>query len=360
MTAKSHNSKAFKYLSIGLCFTGLLTSCGSQEISSTETPPVEKKQEASFDFKRYKSPFSVLEGKADSPDNSLTDEKVVLGKHLYFDTRLSKDGNNSCNSCHNLNTYGVDNLSFSPGDLGENGGRNSPTTFNAAHHFLQFWDGRAKDVEEQAGGPILNPVEMNIPSKQFLIDRLNGIEGYVGQFEKAFPEADTALTYWNIQLAIAAFERTLITPSKFDQFLNGKHDALNEKELKGLKTFVGTGCIQCHDGSLLGGSSFQKFGVYEEYWKATGSEKVDEGRFEVTGKESDKYFFKTPSLRNIEKTGPYFHDGSVTELNDAVKIMAKVQLGKELSDNDIDNIVTFLGTLTGDISEEQKTVPQPF
>lgn len=300
--------------------------------------------------------FEVLPSKAEAA-SGLSPEKVILGKHLYFDTRLSKDGKNSCNSCHNLKTYGVDNLSFSPGDLGQNGGRNSPTTFNSGFHFLQFWDGRAKDVEEQAGGPILNPIEMNTPSKKFLIDRLSMVDGYVELFEKAFPDADTSLTYWNIQQAIAAFERTLVTPSKFDLFLDGKAE-LASHELEGLESFVGVGCTQCHSGMLLGGNSFQKFGVYSDYWEATGSSKIDLGRFDVTSEESDKYIFKVPSLRNIDKTHPYFHDGSISNLEDAVKIMAKVQLKKELEDKEVNNIVSFLKTLTGELSPEQLEVPR--
>lgn len=218
------------------------------------------------DLSSYKEYFDSLPTVANSDSNSLTDLKIDLGKRLYFDSRLSKDGNNSCNSCHNLETFGVDNLSFSPGDLGENGGRNSPTTFNAALHFLQFWDGRAKDVEEQAGGPILNPIEMNIPSKEFLIERLGKIPVYVEHFKKAYPEEENSLTYFNIQKSIAAFERTLITPSSFDQFIKGNDEALSKEQIEGLKTFIDVGCTQCHNGALLGGTSFQKFGVHTDYW----------------------------------------------------------------------------------------------
>lgn len=355
-------NQSFKTIGfIGLAATTFFSACREKPTRETYFPPlpqVEKKE--SFEYDKYRNYFSPLQNIAKNDKNALTEEKILLGKHLYFDTRLSKDGKNSCNSCHNLETFGVDNLSFSPGDLGENGGRNSPTTFNAAFHFLQFWDGRAADVEEQAGGPILNPVEMNIPSKEFLIDRLSKIDGYTNAFKLAFPDADTALTYWNVQQAIAAFERTLVTPSKFDEFLNGDNNALTEKELEGLASFANTGCISCHDGSLLGGTTFQKFGVYTDYWKETKSENVDNGRFDVTQQEADKYIFKVPSLRNIEKTSPYFHDGSVDDLNHAVKIMAKVQLNKELNENEIDNIVAFLATLTSDISDEQKAAPTAF
>ncbi|MBL4587045.1 MAG: cytochrome-c peroxidase, partial [Flavobacteriales bacterium] len=294
---------------------------------------------------------------APNADNPITAEKLRLGKMLYFDTRLSKDGNISCNSCHNLSTFGVDNLATSPGDAGENGERNSPTVLNAALHNSQFWDGRAKDVEEQAGMPITNPVEMAIPSEDFLVERLSAIQLYQELFASAYPDRKNAITYDNIENSIAVFERKLITPSKFDDYLNGAADALNLKEKQGLKTFLDVGCVSCHMGSLFGGMIFQKFGVYDDYWEHTGSEKIDNGRFKVTGNESDKYMFKVPSLRNIAKTYPYFHDGSVADLGEAVKIMAKVNLNKDLTELETDNLVAFLSTLTGELPSELSSVP---
>jgi cytochrome c peroxidase len=339
-------------------FILFVSSCGSSnQIESNSPAPVSMVKKAPFRYEKYKTFFTPIEGYATSKDYTITEERILLGKHLYFDNRLSKDGKNSCNSCHNLKSFGVDNLALSVGDLGKNGTRNSPSTFNSALHFLQFWDGRAVDVEEQAGGPILNPAEMNIPSKRFLVDRLSKIKGYPELFKKAFPKADTSLTYWNIQQAIGSFERTLITPSKFDKLLKGDNEALNEKELKGLASFSDNGCITCHNGALLGGTSFQKFGVHSNYWEATKSTTIDNGRFDVTHNEFDKYSFKVPSLRNVEKTSPYFHDGSVNDLHQAVKIMAKIQLNKDLGDEEINNIVAFLNTLTADISDEQKKAP---
>lgn len=293
---------------------------------------------------------------AENPENPITEEKVKLGKMLYFDKRLSKEGNISCNSCHNLATGGVDNLSFSPGDDGGLGGRNSPTVLNAAFHSSQFWDGRMKDVEEQAGGPILNPVEMAIPSKEFLVERLSGIEAYKEMFAAAFPES--GISYWNVQQAIAAFERTLVTPSRFDDYLNGNSQALTIAEKEGLKTFMNTGCITCHNGAMLGGNSFQKFGQFKEYWHYTGSDKVDEGRFEVTKNEADKFMFKVPSLRNVEKTWPYFHDGSVEELSEAIDVMARVNLREQLSEDEIHSIETFLKSLTGELPEGAAEAPK--
>ena len=289
---------------------------------------------------------------AENKDNPITPEKVALGKTLYYDKRLSKDENISCNSCHDLKAFGVDNLATSPGDEGETGDRNSPTVLNAALHFVQFWDGRSKDVEEQAGGPILNPVEMAIPNEEFLIDRLSGIEEYQKLYAEAFPGEDNPLTYQNTQKAIAAFERTLLTPSSFDEYLNGKITALNDQQRKGLAVFMDQGCITCHMGVLLGGNMFHKFGIYDDYWKYTKSETVDEGLAVVSGDSTQKFMFKVPSLRNVEKTFPYYHDGSVKDLNEAIRIMAVTQLNKDLTDEQIADIGAFLNSLTGKVPDE--------
>ena len=274
-------------------------------------------------------------------------EKVELGKMLYFDTRLSKNGNISCNSCHNLDTYGVDNLATSPGDTHELGGRNSPTTLYAYMHKQQFWDGRAKDVEEQAGMPILNPVEHNIPSEEFLVERLKTIPEYVEKFAQVYGEqTHETLTFDHIGDAIGAFERRLNPRSRFDDYLDGDDSKLSALEKEGLTIFMEEGCTTCHSGVALGGGMIQKFGIYEDYWTLTGSEKIDKGLYDITKRESDLYFFKSPSLRNIEKTYPYFHDGSVDSLGNAVQIMAQTQLGKKLDDAKVDKIVAFLKSLT--------------
>ena len=277
---------------------------------------------------------------------------------LYFDKRLSKDGNISCNSCHNLAAGGVDNLPTSPGDDGTLGDRNSPTVLNAAYHSTQFWDGRMKDVEEQAGGPILNPVEMAIPSEEFLIDRLSKVDTYKKLFAEAYPESNSPITYWNIQKAIAAFERTLVTPSRFDDYLNGESQALTIAEKEGLRSFMDAGCISCHNGKMLGGDSFQKFGQFKDYWHYTGSTHIDEGRFAVTNNESDKFMFKVPSLRNVQVTGPYFHDGSVADLSEAIDIMAEINLNKKLSKEKIEKIKVFLRSLTGNLPEATAKAPK--
>jgi cytochrome c peroxidase len=330
-----------------------LAACSSSE-EKVETTSIETIAESpaliSLQVKAQ-AMFGVLPTDAATKEYQLTPEKIALGKKLYFDKRLSKDNTISCNSCHNLeNGTGVDNLPFSPGnDKGTFGGRNSPTTLNAALHMAQFWDGRAKDVEEQAGGPILNPVEMAMPSKEAVIERLAKIEDYTPLFSAAFPDDGEALTYRNIELAIGAFERTLITPSKFDAFSAGDAGVLSAEEQQGLETFISVGCISCHMGNTFGGKMYQKFGVYGDYWELTKSKKIDEGRFEVTQNEADKYIFKVPSLRNVDKTSPYFHDGSVEGLDEAVVIMAKSQLNKDLTKEETKNMVAFLKTLSGEV-----------
>lgn len=308
-------------------------------------------------LEKAKASFSPLTKFADNPENPITPEKVTLGRVLYFDKRLSKEGNISCNSCHNLETYGVDNQPTSLGDGGERGGRNSPTVLNAAYHFAQFWDGRAKDVEEQAGGPILNPIEMSMPDQDFVIKRLQGITGYQEMFAKAFPGEQQPINYGNVQKSIAAFERELITPSRFDEYLAGNENALTNEEKKGLQTFMDAGCTACHSGTVLGGQMYQKFGLAGNYWDFTHSAKVDNGRYLVTNNEADKYIFKVPSLRNVEKTHPFFHDGSITDLGEAVKIVAKLQLNKDLTPEQVNDIVYFLKSLTGTVPAELAQAP---
>ncbi len=283
--------------------------------------------------------------------------KVALGKHLFFDTRLSGEGNISCNSCHNLNTFGVDNMRFSPGDApGTVGGRNSPTVFHASLHKMQFWDGRAEDVEEQAGGPILNPLEHNIKDEQQLVNRLKEVEMYHELFSKAYGD-DDPITFSNLTNAIGAFERTLIPESRFDKYLEGDQEALSKQEKKGLNAFIASGCITCHSGPALGGQMLQKFGLFHDYWKFTESEEVDLGLFDISARESEKYFFKVPGLRNVVKTAPYFHDGSVADLDTAVKIMGKLQRNVDLTDEEVEDIVAFFGSLTSDIPEDVKKSP---
>lgn len=274
----------------------------------------------------------------------VTKVQISLGDKLYNDVRLSVNDTQSCNTCHLLGDKkgGVDNLPVSPGALpGTKGDRNAPTVLNAGFHFVQFWDGRAKDLQEQAKGPILNPVEMGMPSEEAVVKKISAIDEYKNLFKEAFPNAKEPITYDTITEAIAAFESTLITKDRFDDFLKGDVDALSADEQKGLETFIRVGCTSCHNGPLLGGNSYQKMGLLNEY---TGSK--DMGRFDETKDPKDKQFFKVPSLRNIALTGPYFHNGSVDTLESAVKQMAHLQLNRELTDEEISSIVSFLHSLT--------------
>ena len=335
-----------KLLILGLLIFSLL-SCNDKK--------KEEKQPVNSDYAALQKTASLIFGTlptvAENNDNILSDEKVLLGKKLFFDNRLSKDNTQSCNTCHNLATYGVDNLSTSPGNDGGFGTRNSPTVLNAALHMSQFWDGREPDVEAQAGGPMLNSVEMAMPSEKVVIERLSKIDEYKNLFATTFPDETQPISFTNIKNAIGAFERTLITPSKFDEFIAGDLDALSTTEKDGLQLFIDKGCIACHSGNALGGNIYQKFGIYDDYWKHTKSSEIDEGRFQVTNNEADKYFFKSASLRNVEKTYPYFHDGSVKDLKEAVQIMGKIQLNKDLTDTEVTSIVSFLNSLTGKLPE---------
>ena len=225
---------------------------------------------------------------------------------------------------------------------------------NAALHISQFWDGREPDVEAQAGGPVLNPVEMGMPDEKTVVDRLSKVEKYQQMFAKAFSEDKDPITYNNMKKAIGAFERKLITPSKFDSYIAGDDMALNDIEKEGLQLFIDKGCIACHSGNAIGGNIYQKFGVFGDYWEHTKSKNIDEGKFEVTKNEGDKYVFKSPSLRNVTKTYPYFHDGSVKELDEAVKIMAKTQLNIDLSDQELKAIIAYLNSLTGEVPANLK------
>lgn len=289
----------------------------------------------------------------------ITNEQVQLGRQLWYEPRLSRGNTVSCNSCHNLASGGVDNLPTSPGHKGMFGGRNSPTVLNAALLASQFWDGRAATVEEQAGGPLLNPVEMAMPDEASVVKKIAAIPEYQASFKQAFPNDDNGeITFRNITHAIAAFERTLITPTKWDDYLKGDVNALNTQERSGLRGFINNGCIACHKGVNLGGDSFQKFGLVKgPYWKFIDSQTHDQGRFEVTKKEEDKFFFRVPGLRNVAQTYPYFHNGSVWDLGEAVDIMGQAQLGKELSEQEIKDIVAFLNTLSGNVSDEARTIP---
>ncbi len=279
--------------------------------------------------------------------------QVSLGRMLYFDPRLSRSQTISCNSCHDLEKYGVDGLPTSPGFKGQLGDRNSPTVYNAAAHFVQFWDGRAPDVEAQAKGPVLNPVEMAMAGEKEVLAVLRSIPEYVSAFAQAFPGEKEPVTYDNLGMAIGTFERGLLTPSRWDKFLKGDKAALNEEEQAGLHAFVSAGCDACHAGALMGGAIYQKIGLVKPYPDAS-----DPGRFKVTGNEGDRMVFKVPSLRNVSKTAPYFHNGKIPSLDQAVASMSEYQLSRPLSEAEVKSIVSFLNTLTGEVPAQYIRRPE--
>lgn len=356
-----------KYLTYAFALALLATACGEKaKTTDNNNQDTDKtaKQEDSNNFEglreKAQKTFAALPEMAESETNPVTEEKVALGKKLFFDKRLSKDNTQSCNTCHNLANYGVDNEPTSPGNDGERGERNSPTVYNAALHMAQFWDGREPDVEAQAGGPILNPVEMAMHSEKDVVTRLVNDETYTKMFKAAFPDEAEPISYTNLTKAIGAFERKLLTPSRFDDYLKGDDNALTAEEKKGMQTFMAKGCVTCHSGQLLGGNLYQKFGLMGgDYWEHTGSHAVDSGRYAVTGKKADLFMFKVPSLRNVAKTQPYFHDGSVDDLEKAVMIMGELQVAQDVSPEEAKEIVTFLESLTGDLPKELIAMEAP-
>jgi cytochrome c peroxidase len=361
----SPESSKLTLLSVTVALTLGVSACKSEKkpdatpaaAASVQAVPVQAGAEpvgASKAFNpRLLRRFAPVRTSIDSPTNPATPEKVQLGRMLYFDQRLSKKQNVSCNSCHRLDAYGVDSEPTSPGGDGDRGGRNSPTVYHAAGYFTQFWDGRAADVEQQAKGPILNPIEMGMPSGDAVVARLKAIPGYREAFAKAFPEDANPLSYDNVGRAIGAFERGLMTPARWDKYLQGEKNALSDAELEGLKVFTNVGCMVCHTGEFLGGTSYQRVGAVEP-WPNQG----DPGRFKVTSNPADRMMFKVPTLRNVAKTGPYFHDGSAKSLNDAVRMMGKHQLGLELSDAEVQSIVAWLGSLTGELPMDYIAAPK--
>jgi cytochrome c peroxidase len=267
---------------------------------------------------------------------------VELGGKLYFDTRLSKSGFISCNSCHNLSMGGTDNLKTSIGDRWQQGPINAPTVLNSSMNVAQFWDGRAKDLQAQAGGPIANPGEM-ASSHALAIEVLQSIPGYVAEFKAVF--GSDRIDIGGVTKAIAAFEETLVTPnSRFDKWLKGDEKVLTKVELEGYELFKDSGCVACHNGPAVGGNSFQKMGVVEPYAASSPAE----GRVAVTKDEADRFNFKVPTLRNVELTYPYFHDGEAATLTQAVDTMARIQLGRSFTADENAKIVAFLKTLTGE------------
>jgi cytochrome c peroxidase len=297
-------------------------------------------------------------------DNPQTVPKIELGKVLYFDPRLSQEGNLSCNSCHNVMAGGDDNRPNSIGMHDARGGRSSPTVWNSAFLSVQFWDGRAATLEEQAKGPVTNPIEMGMPDWDKTVERLKKIPDYLPLFEAAFGKKEP-MTADNAAKAIAAYERTLITPhSPYDLYVKGDKKALTDQQVKGMNAFAEVGCNSCHSGANFSGPTqemgtgfFMKFPTFAGSQYDTQYNLLqDKGRYEVTKKESDMNLWRVPTLRNIALTAPYFHNGAVPTLEEAVQVMAKTQLNKELQDGQVQEIVAFLNGLTGKFP--QQTLPR--
>lgn len=286
------------------------------------------------------------------PKTPQQEAKIELGKMLWFDPRLSLSGKVSCNTCHDLSTNGADTKPLSIGYAGRKGTVNSPTIFNAEKQIAQFWDGRAKTLAEQATGPITNPLEMAM-TPELAEGVIRSIPGYRPYFEKAFGSKNP--TFSEIAEALAAFETTLTTPNApFERYLKGDKNALTQQQIDGLKLFRRSGCIRCHSGNLLGGTSFQKVGSVRPYV----TDNPSKGRMDVSGKPWDEMMFKVPTLLNVERTAPYFHDGAVKTLPDAVKKMADIQLDMNLSEKQVEEIVAFLESLNGELPKiEKPTLP---
>jgi len=301
--------------------------------------------------------FGALPKAMVSEKNPITPGKVKLGKLLFYETRISIDGTVSCVRCHPIGLYAADGLKKSIGNNCRVNPRNAPAIFNAAGQISAHWIGNRADVEDQARQSVIGPPSFGMPSYEAVENRLKGLKGYVDLFREAYPGEKDPVNMDNFAKAVGAFERTLVTPAPFDAFLRGNQGALSEQGKRGLRIFNEVGCTACHSGPYIGGQTYQKFGLVEAYWKYTKSETIDEGRYAVTKNEADKYAFKVPVLRNVEKTPPYFHDGSVERLEEAVRIMGKAQLGRDLSTLQTEDIVGFLKSLTGAIPDEALTVP---
>lgn len=301
--------------------------------------------------------FKPLPKEMASADNPITPEKVRLGRLLFFETRVSVDGTVSCSRCHQPFLYATDALPKPIGAEHRINQRNSPTVLNAALQIASHWRGDRKNVEDQATKALIGPPSFGNPSFEAAMAKLKAIAGYAPLFATAFPGQSNPITPENWGKAIGAYERTLVTPSPFDAYLAGDDAALPPAAQAGLREFIQTGCTACHNGVGVGGGMYQKFGLVEEYWKATGSAQIDKGRVDVTNDPADTYVFKVPSLRNVAMTPPYFHDGSAATLPDAVRIMARVQLGKTLNEEQVGRIVTFLQSLTGKLPADFIEVP---
>jgi len=335
-----------KNLTLVIFYMVLMTSCADSEYFGKQSLSAKSDMEIHQLAKQFFSPLPDLDL------NGLSDQHkkwVELGKALFFETKLSRDQTISCASCHIMEQFGVDNLRVSPGDKNQVGTRNTPTVFNAFLQYGQLWTAKFRTVEDHVEGPIFGEWEMRVIDTLEMLNRFIEDEYYFRAFTEAFPYADTAITLESIKTAIGAFQRTLITPSRFDDYLKGDLSALNAEEKLGLKKFYEYACVSCHTSSLLGGQMATRFPMYGYYWEYTNSTYFDKGRMEVTNDPGDKFVFKVPQLRNVEKTHPYMHDGVVETLEEAIRINALASSNIVIPDRDIDLIAAFLRSLTGEI-----------
>jgi cytochrome c peroxidase len=306
--------------------------------------------------------FKPLPASSALENTELTPVRVSLGKALFFETRVSADGRVGCATCHNPAYYGADTLALTVGIHGKQLPRNAHTVFNTSLLIAQHYGGNRETVEEQAYKAVLSPLAYGNTTNEQVETKLTQL-GYLPLFKAAYPQDAKPVSVENWSKAIGAFERTLLTPAPFDKFLKGDAQALSKPAKMGLEKFINTGCAGCHNGVTVGGQSYQKFGITQDYWLVTGStpkdafKGYDKGRFHDTKNEADAFMFKVPQLRNVAVTPPYFHDGSVATLPQAVRVMAQLQLGKQLSDEDVSHIVSFLESLTGDIPADFAKVP---
>ncbi|KFE64058.1 cytochrome-c peroxidase [Hyalangium minutum] len=321
--------------------------------SSPEPVKAPPPQPEPLPYEKLVAPFQPPPAVSSAPAPEDTEARIALGRLLFFDARLSKNHDVSCNTCHDLATNGADHQPLSQGHQKRKGRRNSPTVYNVGGYIAQFWDGRAPTLEVQAEGPLFDEDEMAMPDDRRVLATLTSMPEYVKRFQAAFPGEKKPVTLSNLTRSLAAFQRQLTTRSRFDRFLAGQREALTEQERRGLELFVTAGCVTCHNGPAVGGTSLQKLGLVEAFPKI-----ADLGRYEVTREEEDRMKFRVPTLRNVEKTAPYLHDGSVAQLDEMVRVMARYQLGKTLSPEQVESLVAFLRSLTGELPARYAAPPE--
>lgn len=338
-------------------------TAGTLALSATLIPHLSADDGEQALLERARQSFKPLPADAGTAAYPLTPARVELGRKLFYETRVSTDGKQSCAECHQPQHYGTDAIARSVGNAGRLVPRNAPTVFNTALQFVQHYGGNRVDVEEQALKALVSPLAYGNKDYAAAEARLRAIPGYRPLFEQAFPGESEPVTARNWSLAIGAYERTLITPAPFDRYLQGDTRALSAQAKRGLDRFMGAGCSGCHSGALVGGTMYQKFGLTADYWTQTGSQEIelfkgrDKGRFQDTKDEADAFMFKVQQLRNVAVTPPYFHDGSVARLGDAVRVMGRLQLGVELGDAEVADIVAFLESLTGEVPAKFASAP---